>query len=337
MNTERFCFDPLPERFMMPKPVRQIKDELAADLESKGRLVKTRKRNGYRIWAVKDRAVKLFTRGNNEVTACFPHIVEELEMMMPPRSFLDGEMHIIKNNGDDDFLAVGLIFKNSHNPEEAIRLQKKTRYADFMIFDVVFWEGEKYIVRPWQERQDKLQYEFMRAQIQSAFKGFPHRFKYIFQVETLHAPLKEAQDYAIEYAWEGLVLYDSEGCSDFRLDGKVARPPVSWKWKPIHEDDFIVRRWIPRKDSPHLVKEFVLSQIDSETGNEIDCGKCGSGLTNAQRIEFANDALYPLVVEIKFYARFPSGRLQHASILRVRARDDKKPEECIFQKEDDEQ
>jgi ATP-dependent DNA ligase len=344
LNTEKFCFDPLPEGFMLPKPVNSVKDEVILKLEAQGRLAITRKRNGYRIWAVKDRAVKLFTRGANAVTACFPHITAKLEMMMPPQSFLDGEMHIIKKNGEDDFPAVGLIFKNSHNPQEAIRLQEEKGYAHFMIFDVVFWEGEKYIVRPWQERYDRIQLACMELEIaillQKARQGLrPTRHpiptpRYLFPVEILGTPFKQAEAYGNEYDWEGLVLYDTEGSSDFRLDHKVARPQVAWKRKPIYEDDFIVRRWIPRKNNPSMVKEFVLSQIDPETGKEVDCGKCGSGLTNAERLEFAHDSLYPLVVEVRFYDRFASGKLQFASIVRIR--DDKKPEECLYQKEDNE-
>ena len=145
----------------------------------------------------------------------------------------------------------------------------------------------------------------------------------------LPCSFEAAQKVVEKEQWEGLVLYDTEGCSDFRLDGKVSRPQVCWKRKPVKEDDFIVRRWIPRPNNHSMVREFVLSQIDPETGKEIDCGKCGTGLKNKERAELANDALYPLVVEVRFFERFPSGKLQ--SPVFVRVRDDKKPDECLFQ------
>lgn len=320
MQTTEFSFDPLPEGFMLPKPVNSVKDEVILALERKGRLAITRKRDGYRVWAVRTHTWKLYTRGRTEVTSRFPHIVEELEKISAPYgTFFDGEM-ILEKDDKDSFPAVERFFK-AKNSRDATTLQKEIGIPRFMIFDVVFWNGEKWLSHPWRDRYFK---------VVTTLLGFP--LEYIFPAELINCSFKKAQEIVEQMDWEGLVLYDKEGTSDFRLDGKVARPRVAWKRKPFTEDDFMVRRWIPRENDPAMLKEMVLSQIDPETGKEIDCGKCGTGFSNVERATFANDNLYPLVVQVKFMERFASGKLRHPSFLR--ARDDKKPEECIFASEE---
>ncbi|MDO8495116.1 MAG: hypothetical protein Q7S32_01125 [bacterium] len=130
-----------------------------------------------------------------------------------------------------------------------------------------------------------------------------------------------------ENGWEGLVLYNEAFVNSFGTDGKEAeRPKGCWKWKPIMEDDFIVREWIPNPDNPDRFKELVLLQRDPETEEEFECGKLGS-FGEKVRTEFRN-AKYPFVVQAAFDMRFPkSGKIRNARFMRVR--NDKPIHGCI--------
>jgi len=200
---------------------------------------------------------------------------------------------------------------------KALAFQKANGKLRYMLFGILFFEGKRY---------EGLYSEYLDMM---GRKGL----RYVFAVEDLcyggRCTFEQAKALVRERGWEGLVLYDEEFVPEIRLDGKSPkRTKGCWKWKPIIEDDFIVRERIMRPEGD-LLKELVLLQIDPATGKEFYCGKLGT-FTNAMRAELTKAKL-PLVVQAEFEARFAkTGKVRNARFIRVRS--DKKLKDCVAPK-----
>jgi ATP-dependent DNA ligase len=304
----------LPQGFVLSKPITQdnYKEEDIEALEKQGRLIITRKRDGWKLFAATDKAgkVRLYTDGMNEVDERLDHIKEEVAAMgWPPCSLLVGEVLFDRDDNDD---LGGVQSVMGASTEKALAFQKANGKLRYMLFGILFFEGK---------RCEGLYSEYLDMM---GRKG-----RYVFAVEDLsygsRCTFEQAKALVRERGWEGLVLYDEEFVPEIRLDGKSPkRTKGCWKWKPIIEDDFIVREKIMRPDGK-LLKELVLLQIDPSTGSEFYCGKLGT-FSNAMRAELTAARL-PLVVQAEFEARYPkTGKIRNARFVRIRA--DKKAQDC---------
>lgn len=305
----------LSKGFVLSKPVKQenYKESVIQELEAQKRLIITRKRDGWKLFAATDRAgkVRLYTDGMNEVDGRLTHLREALaSLALPPCTLLVGE--VLADRGGDDELG-GVQSVMSASLEKALAYQKANGHLRYMLFDVVYLNGLTVGSR-FAERLAMLD-ELLAGRTES-----------VFRVPVLTVSLAKAKQIVRSKGWEGLVLYDSGFVPVVRLDGKSPkRPRGCYKWKPISEDDFIVCEKIFRPDG-QVLRELVLLQIDPQTGREFECGKLGS-FTDAKRVELAA-APVPFVVQVGFEARYPkSGKIRNARFVRVRT--DKKPADCL--------
>lgn len=319
-----FSLDPLDKNFVPAKPKHSVEDRKVYELEQQGDLIITRKRDGYRhLVVVSSSRVRIYTRGIEDVTALYPHICEDfLRLGLPTGDFLfDGEM-LVDNSGRDEFEMLTRIAKSK--PEAAIALQSEAGKAVYMIFDPIIWEGRITSDKPYRERLCMLKSLFGGHQNSSHVSS-------ISPVPVLSCSFNEARKQVLREGWEGLVLYDGTKPTAFRLDGRKdqpIRPDGCWKWKPHFEDDFIATRFTygTGKNKDRMGKLY-LAQIDPQTGEMVSCGEVGGGFSDAEREDFAH-ATYPLVVQVEYQRRFPSGALRHPQFVRLRG--DKAPEECIY-------
>ncbi len=320
-NLLPFSLDPLDRNFVPAKPKHRVEDNKVYELEQRGDLIITRKRDGYRhLVVVSNSRVAIYTRGIEDVTSLFPHICEEFSRLgLPSGDFLfDGEM-LVDRNDRDEFEMLTRIAKSK--PEAAVALQETIGKASYMIFDPIVWEGEVTSEKSYRERL---------AIIQSLFTGSREHVSFLFPVPVLSCSFDEARERVQKEKWEGLVLYDGTKPTAFRLDGRKEqpiRPDGCWKWKPHFEDDFIAKRFTyGTGKNKHRMGKLFLAQIDPQTGKEVSCGEVGGGFTDEEREEFVS-AQYPLVVQVEFQKRFPSGALRHPQFIRIRI--DKIPKECV--------
>lgn len=314
-----FQLDPLPKDFVLAKPVQQdaYDESVIYELEAKGNLIITRKRDGWKLFAVKTNGkVKMYTDGMNEVDERLDHIKKELKRLMPDNSMVVGE-GIVDINGNDDLGKISSIFQS--NTVKALETQEETGMVKFMVFDFIIDNNQcLYLL--------DIPYHRRLARINSLLID---RNAFVLPPQILNMKYDEAKKLVLKKGWEGLVLYDRNFVSSFRLDGKnPARPKGCYKWKLIFEDDFIVREWLPSEKDPKRLKEVVLLQIDPKTKKEFYCGKVGA-FTNKMREELKKSK-YPIVMQVAFEGRYKSGKIRNARFMRVRS--DKKVKDCVAPK-----
>jgi len=314
-----FDFESLPEDFVLAKPIqREAYDpEVLEELEKEGRLIITRKRDGWKLFALfnKKGKVRIFTDGLRDVSDRVPHIVKELESLGWSKALLVGEGVMVINGKDERTAAASVL---SSGPTRALEVQKELGFVRFVVFDVLFSGGN--------DCARTVSYKLRLKLLKDSHLSF---LKNISAVEVINETFETAKKMVIENNWEGLVLYDSEFRLSFRLDGKnPERIKGCYKWKPTYEDDFIVRKWFASKTDPERLKEVEILQIDPKTGKEFSCGKLG-GFTNDMRKKLKKTR-YSIVMQVNFDGRFASGKLDNARFADIRK--DKKPKDCIAPK-----
>ena len=323
MPNQVFQLHPLDENFVGPKPIEVAPVEAIQALEAAGHLIIERKRNGHgglvSATGLRKRHIELYSRGAHALTEKFPALVEELrEISIPRDTLLAGEMVVTVDGGIDAPSTFGRFA--SAKPKRAIELQAQYASVQLALFNVIVHKGKSVIGLPYADRLDIIRELTAR-----------HRPVNVDVVAVLNKTFAQAKNFADELKWEGLVLYDKRAGSTFRLDGRSDQPPRPdgcWKWKPYLEGDFVATGWIPSTSAKFkgLVKDLLIAQHDLVTHELVSWGKVGIGLSAAERREFADDSLYPMVFEVEFERRTPKKRLISAKILRRRT--DKTPGEC---------
>lgn len=320
------ALDPLDKKFVLGKPIKQedYDEKIIYELEKCKHLLITRKRDGWKLFVVKANGkFKIYTDGINDITDRLPHCVRELQTLSIPDHSLFACEGILDSKGKDNFSKVGSILNIKVSTGVALQRQAEIGRVKLMFFETVVWDCTDL-----SKKGLNLPYVFGRLwYLQRILRSGDLIPEYLMPAQVLRMSYNRAKKEAVKRGWEGLVLYDTAFGFSFRLDGKdPERPKGCYKWKPIHEDDFIVRYWFGDDDKhPREVKKVLLSQIDSKTGKEFDCGKLGS-FTEEMRKRLLN-AKYPLVMQVRFEHRHSNGKLRNARFMRLRS--DKKVKDCV--------
>lgn len=314
-----FTYNPLPKGLVLAKPLQReaYKEEVIYQLEKDGKLIKTRKRDGWKLFFVKFGGVwKIYTDGMNEVDGRLDHIKKELNSLrLPDKTVLVGE-GIVDLDGNDSRPKVISIFQS--NLARSLELQNHLGRIKAMFFEVMFYDGRYLLSDRYASRLAILKRSLGRKKL-----------NYLMLETVLDMSYDDAKKLVRKLGWEGLVLYDSEFTSSFKLGGQSpSRPKGCYKWKPIFEDDFVVRGWLPHRKDPNKFKEVMLLQINPVSKQEFDCGKLGS--FNKTVRERLLTTRYPIVMQVQFEGRYESGKLINPVFVEIRT--DKKPEDCIAPK-----
>lgn len=314
--TRKLFVGPKPREEITPRDLKRI---LA--LQKAKRLHIQRKRDGYGTYIpVSGSAVGLYSRQNTAWTGKFTNLESELNgMRLPDETILCGEMLVPNSKGEDDPHLFGRFART--NRTGSILLQKGYDPVHLALFDVLKWGGRDVSALSYEQRLHIVQDICARER------------DHMSVAEHVDMSYESAQTHGNALKWEGLILRDLDAGTLFRIDGAVTDPPRpdgTWKKKPFQEADFIAVRWIPSDSKKYkgLVRDLILAQYDSRTGELVEWGPVGTGLTDEQKELFTDDSLYPFVVQVKFELRTKNFKLQKASIMRVR--DDKTPKECRY-------
>lgn len=318
-----FSLHPLDPRFIAAKPKNSVLESTVLKLQDQGRLVQTRKRDGYFTHAViTKKGTRLYTRGHADVTGRYLDIAGEIsDLGLPTNTVLSGEL-LVDQGGFDEFALLSEITKS--NVEASIELQQSYPLR-YMLFNIPILRGRDITSVANRKRFDYIRELFLKRET---------RLTHVQPMVELPGEFATNKNLVRRRRWEGMVLYDSMAGTKFALHGKLATPPRpigAWKWKPLLEDDFIAYDFVIATKGRNIgrVKDFKLAQIHPGTGQRIECGRLSLGLSFEQRLQFTDPSLYPLVLEVAFESRFyPQGTLKNGRIRRIR--DDKAPEECLF-------
>lgn len=356
----------LPKNLCFCKPKKEVPDKIFKLLEKEKRAIWTLKRDGMMHPAIKrDGKWEIYSRRMDLATEKFPHIIESLnKLVIPDNTILLGEMCLLKSDGTDDFKGVSKICRS--DPDLALAYQG---FADFpkrkkdetvigkicyYVFDIAFYDGNDLISSmPVKERL---------GIIREIFKQFDDRIKistgrnaslndllqenkiregilrkyYLGPIKIYKTDTDSDLELAKKLKAEGFVLLDADACygdKSYSFDGKAQRPDGIWKRKPKYEEEFVITGvYEGTGRNRGVLGGFTIKQIHPETGDWIDCGKCGGGFTDDQRKELYIDKMVGETIKIEFDSRQPpKDGVYSLRFPEYKGPSDKTPEECIAQ------
>jgi bifunctional non-homologous end joining protein LigD len=288
------------------------------------------KLDGYRALAARDGGAQLLSRNGNDLSPCFPEIVQALRALPFDRLVLDGELVALDEQGRPNFQRL--------QQRAQLRRGLDIRHASvecpvtYFAFDLLGF-GEFDLRRLWLvERKALLARVVPTVGILRVLDHF------------------EAEG---ELLYEQVQKIGLEGIVGKRRDSiyKPGRTPAWVKIRTRRSDDFVIVGFSSPKGSRSGFGALYLGKYYDE-GQLIYCGRAGSGFTEEQltsvratldalrRPEPACAGTLPqepgtawveprLVCEVEFTEWTEEGLLRQPVFLRFR--DDKNPEECVAQ------
>lgn len=358
---------PLPKNLSFYKPQTKVDDKKLSKLHLAGKAIWTLKRDGMMHVAVRRQGVwEIYSRRMDIATDKFPHIIESLNKLpLQDNTILLGEMTLLKENGRDDFKGISRICRS--DPDLSLAYQGLGAFpkdhADktvlgkisYYVFDIAFLHNQDGV----REREVRKRLEILRRifltfdpdlstnatgqnasmrelMAESKKRERMLRKYYVAPLKIFHASPETDLDIAKKLGIEGFVVLDADaiyGDKGYSFDGKAQRPEGIWKRKPKREDEFIVvNTYVGTGKNMGKLGGFYLEQIHPDTGKRIDCGKCGGGFTDEQRIDLWDKTIVGTTVKVEFDSRQAAKDGSYALRFPVfKGLSDKKPEECIAQ------
>jgi ATP-dependent DNA ligase len=356
----------LPKRLTFYKPKKKISDKALKKMEEKKRIVWTLKRDGMMHIIVKrNDNIEIYSRRMDLVTEKFPHIIKSIKKLkLPNNTIMLGEMCLLNKNGNDNFKGVSsicrsdvelsLAYQGLANFPKRKKNKKILGLISYYVFDIPFYNGKDFIfgtnVR---ERFILIRNVFRKLDNRLRIKtGLDSNYKEMIYENTLRdnllqkfkiGPVKlyktttsDDIELAKKIKAEGFVAVDVDACygdKGYSFDGKSGRPDGCWKRKPIFEDEFIITGLYEGSGkNMGRLGGFTIKQIHPKTGKFINCGRCGGGFSDNQRIEFWKEGNKLIGKTIKI--EFDSRQLPKDGVYSLRfpifiGYADKEPEECI--------
>ena len=308
--------------FMLATPAETVKEPIDPALT-----VIEDKLDGVRTQAhVWNGNVRLFARGQDDVTAQFPEVVTALKQL-PHAVVLDGEVIAVKPDGMARPFQALQARLNRANPGAQVIAQTPVA---FIAYDVLF-DAETVLELPWTERRKRLE-------------ALPLKLNPVSRLK-LDAPLEGQLDDAFTAARargnEGLMLKRTDAPYEAGRRGSA--------WRKVKRAYATLDVVITRAEWGHGKRAGVLSDYTFAVwnGSELaEIGKAYSGLTDVeidemtarlQAITVSRSAHFHLVkpeivIEVAFDGLQKSRRHSSGFALRfpriARIRDDKKPNEA---------
>ena len=298
------------------------------------------KYDGFRMQIHKsNKKIRIFTRRLEEVTDQFPEVVEFVKKHVDADSFiLDGEAvgFDVKTKKYLAFQSISQRIKRKYDIEKL----SKEFPVELNIFDIISFEGETLLKKPFKER---------RKIIERIVKGAPYSIVTSKQIVTSDAA--EAEKF-----YKASLAAGNEGIMVKNLDGVYkpgSRVGYGVKVKPVMESlDLVVvgAEWGEGKRSGWFTS-FTLACYDPDSGSFLEIGRVGTGIKEKVEMgvsfEQLTELLKPLitsekgrsvfvkpalVVEVNFEEIQKSPTYSSGYALRfprvIRIREDRSPDEA---------
>jgi ATP-dependent DNA ligase len=362
--------EPLPKNLCFFKPKKEISDKKLKKLDAEGKIVWTLKRDGMMHISVKRQGTwEIYSRRIDLVTDHYPHVVESLETLdLPDNTILLGEMCLLNDDGSDNFLGISSICRSKTDLALAYqgladfpKRKKDKKVLDkvcYYVFDIAFYNGADLISNETTLRRLIILKEIFekldkRLRVNTGRKATKEliikesklresmlRKHFIAPVKIYYTSAEDDLELAKSLRAEGFVALDvtaKYGDRAYSFDGKAQRPSGIWKRKPSYEDEFIITGWYKGTGrNRDRLGGFTIAQYHPDTGELLDCGKCGGGLSDKQREEFfeSGDKMINQTIKIEFDSRQPPNGDVHAlRFPEYKGHADKSIDECIAQED----
>jgi ATP-dependent DNA ligase len=268
----------------------------------------------------------LWSRKERPLLRYFPEL-RPLAALLPPQSALDGEI-VIARDGALDFDAMQM---RLHPAESRVRKLSAEIPAEYVVFDVLLWDGDAVWQRPLAERRARLE----------ALEGF-HLSPATHRVEDARAWLAQFETLGLDgVIAKRLDLPYLPGSRDAVVKVKEIKTAdcvvVGFRWKGDHEAVATLLLGLYRDDggldyvgscavgarAREDVAARVLPLVDQSSDRRFsEPNRWGTG-------ELEEVALRPeLVVEVR-YDKVQGHRFRHGTKL-LRWREDKDPRDCTW-------
>lgn len=267
------------------------------------------KLDGFKVMAIKNASVKIYSRNGEDFTANVAPLVENLEKQMAKGDFWLGEL-VWEKDGKQDIGKIQGIFNST--PEKAKEKLKSPGKMIFYVYDFL-WDGGRDITKmPYEKRYTKLKDKIKSDGIQLVKN---------YTWEQKEAALKNA----LKSGGEGIVIKPKNSTYEYKKPG-TNEPIGSWaKYKPgekAKEADVIVQSYIKGKE------KLIFPAFQYKNDKLIEVGKI-SGLPKKEEawVKGQIDAGKKVVLEVGYQERYEeTNKLRHTSYKRIRK--DKSPKEA---------
>jgi ATP-dependent DNA ligase len=270
----------------------------------------------------------LWSRNERPLLRYFPEL-RPLGELLPPVSALDGEI-VIAREGALDFDAMQM---RLHPAESRIRRLSAEIPAEYVVFDVLVWDGEPVWELPLEERRARV--EALRMQgfrVSPATRSLDEARGWLDRFESLGLDGVVAKRLGVPYlpgSREGMVKVKEHKTADCVVAGvrwKGEREAIATLLLGLYRDDggldYVGSAAVAARSRAE-VAERVLPLLDESSDRRFsEPNRWGTG-------ELEEAALRPeLVVEVR-YDKVQGHRFRHGTKL-LRWRDDKDPKDCTW-------
>jgi ATP-dependent DNA ligase len=270
----------------------------------------------------------LWSRNERPLLRYFPEL-RPLGELLPPSSALDGEI-VIARDGALDFDAMQM---RLHPAESRIRRLSAEIPAEYVVFDMLVWDGEPVWELPLEERRARV--EALRAsgfRVSPATRSLADARGWLDRFEALGLDGVVAKRLGLAYlpgSREGMVKVKEHKTADCVVVGvrwKGDRSAIATLLLGLYRDDggldYVGSAAVAARSRAE-VAERVLPLLDETSDRRFsEPNRWGTG-------ELEEAALRPeLVVEVR-YDKVQGSRFRHGTKL-IRWREDKDPRDCAW-------
>lgn len=317
----------MPIQLEMAKCHNRIKDEYWDD---NNEWIAEAKLDGSRyLWHIENdrnyltsRRISVKTGQYVEKSDCIPHLRDLKLKNFKSTIILDGEI-MVPNSWEKISSSVTSIVGSL--PERAIELQEEHGYLEYHIFDILFYEGEDCREYSLSKRQN-----FFKAVY---YESYLFNNQYIKLIESTMKDKKLYYEKIVKDGGEGVVLKNLN--SIYGKDWIKVKKEETWDVVIIGYKD--AKEYTEKVSGEKSISKFYergwIGAIEFgqyKDGNLNSYGYC-SGMTEDVRAEISNnkEKYIGQTIEMKAQQRLKSGHFRHPVF--VRFRQDKSPEECIYE------
>jgi ATP-dependent DNA ligase len=271
--------------------------------------------------------LKLWSRNGRPLLRYFPEL-RPVGELLPPKSALDGEVVIVREGAlDFDSMQMRL-----HPAESRVRRLSAEIPADYVVFDVLLWDGDAVWKRPLAERRDELERIGKGFRLSPATRDLADARAWLDRFESLgldgvigkrldSAYLPGSRDAVVK-----VKEHKSADCVVVGIRWKDDRSSIATLLLGLYRDDGgldYVGTCAVAASRRKEVAERVLPLVDEASDRRFsEPNRWGTG-------ELEQIAVRPeLVVEVR-YDKVQGSRFRHGTKL-LRWREDKDPASCTW-------